>query len=332
MTMRRLSARKVLALVLPGLLLIAMVGRSNAASRLTFKGLTVAPAIQSVDLLKDHPKADFDVMVSNSSSQSITLLISSLDFHSLNQTGGLAFVGSGAGQVAHKYGLASWLDLPASLTLEPGQTKSLHVVVENRPDLSPGGHYAAILLRSSANGHGGDNQVNIDQVVSVLVFARKVDGERYALSLNKPSLPTSWIRLPANIDLFFRNTGNVQTVPHGLITITSPWSSEVSRGIINTDASLVLPETTRLYRTSLFSTGQAWLPGVYRVRIAYRSDGTSRSTSYNAKLLYVNLPALALATAIAVFSWLLISRARRAPAAPSALSGKKARRIPVRHD
>jgi hypothetical protein len=271
-------------LALPWLL----VNHSNAES-VSFNGITLAPAIVNVDLQPGQVNAVFAINVSNTTDQPVTLDISSADFKSLNDTGGVAFLNTGSGVT--KYGLASWLTTDNSITLEPGQTKTTAVTIENRDDLSPGGHYAAVLFRVNGNNKNSTaNQVDINQVVSALVFVKKIGGERYSIDLQDLHPPTAWFSLPSNINLFFNNIGNTQAVPRGLVIISSPLSKEVARGIINTDSSLVLPESTKMYRTAITtSTGRAWLPGFYNVNIVYRYDGSSEPIFYNARLFYVNV-------------------------------------------
>lgn len=275
--------------VLSGLAAASVKAAPPHPLAISYKGVTLAPAIVEVSLAKGQPTATFTIMVVNNTKKAVSLTPSSVDFKSLNASGGVAFLGNNASAVAHKYGLASWLTLPsAPLQLKPNQTRPVKITVENRADLSPGGHYAAVLFRASEDGPDGKTHIAINQVVSSLIFVRKIDGEQFGITLDKPATPTSWLHLPTSIDLSFKNTGNVQTVPRGLVTVISPRGREVARGIINTDSSLVLPESTRLFQTPLFKTGHSWLPGRYRVLVQYRSDGSSSLSSYQASFWYVN--------------------------------------------
>ena len=303
----------LVALMVAGSCLLAGLAdgqRAEATGSISLKGIALTPAIKNLDVHKGQATASFNIMVTNNTKNNVTLGISSVDFKSLNNGGGLAFVGNNAGQVDHKYGLARWLDIPGNVELKPNQTKPVPITVENRGDLSPGGHYAAVLFKVSGGGSGG-NRVAFNQVVSTLVFVRKIDGEQYGIGLAKPSLPVSWLHLPTNIDLFFKNTGNVQAVPRGLVTISSPLSHEVARGIINTDSSLVLPESTRLIRTGLFNTGSAWLPGWYHVRVAYHYDGSSAMAFYDSSFLYLNLLSISFGLVALAVIWYIARQAGR---------------------
>jgi hypothetical protein len=282
-------------LLLVALLLCTLVIQSHpadvSASSIKYKGITLTPAIVNLDLQPGQSRASFDIEVTNNTNSSQSLAMSSLDFKSLNETGGVAFIGSKASQVDHKYGLASWLNLGThNVELAPGQTKTASITVENRSDLSAGGHYAAVLFKSTNDGSTGNraNQVAINEVVSTLVFVRKLEGAKYGISLEQLSVPSGWLRMPSSLNVVFKNTGNTQLTPRGILTVSGPLSPEVSRGIINPDSSLVLPESSRLYQTSLIRTGHAWWPGVYHATVQYRYDGTSDVQTATTSFFYAS--------------------------------------------
>ncbi|HSX35789.1 MAG TPA: hypothetical protein VLH84_02535 [Patescibacteria group bacterium] len=299
-----------LALLLCTLLAQAHPAPTSADS-ITYKGITLTPAVINLDLQKGQTRASFDIQVSNNTSEPQALTISSIDFRSLNETGGVAFIGSEASEFDHKYGLASWLDLGnGSVELAPGQTKTVSVAVDNRMDLSPGGHYAAVLFRSAgvSSVTGGANPVAINQVVSSLVFVRKTEGAKFSIGLEQLSVPRGWFRLPSAINVVFKNTGNIQLVPRGLITVSGPFSHEVSRGIVNTDSNLVLPGGSRLYQVNLFKTGHVWWPGIYHVRVQYRYDGSVALQTATAAFLYLDPMLIGIVLVVIAVSWYSIRK------------------------
>lgn len=279
----------LLGLVVAGLMLVAG-GPVLAASQqaVSVKGITLSPAIINVDLDKNLVSTSFKISVGNDSDKPAELSLSSLDFKSLNQSGGVAFVGAG-----NRYGLANWLSFPQkSITLKPHSSQAVTIKVNNRADLSPGGHYAAILFKDTAGGTGS-NHVSFNQAAAVLVFLRKSGGEIYALSLKHPDFGSSLLKLPADLSLPIANTGNTQTVPRGTVTLSDPFGREVKRGIINADSALVLPGSTRLITSNLFNEKTAWLPGIYKLTVTYYSadDGASSQVA-TYRLFYADLPVL----------------------------------------
>jgi len=289
-TFRGKSSRTLVAsLLLVGGISFGALGHASANS-LTYKGITLTPAVVNIALQPDQQAAQFTVNVTNNTRTSQTLQLSTLDFRSLNETGGVAFVGSNAAQLTSTHGLASWLDFDKTpLELAPHASKNVSVTVDNRSDLAPGGHYAAILFRANtADTTTGTNHVAINQVVSSLVFVSKVDGARYGIKLVKTSVDGNWLHLPSTANVVFQNTGNIQSVPRGLVTVNSPTSREVSRGIINPDSNLVLPDSRRLYQVKLTPTGRVWWPGMHHLTLQYRYDGSAELQTTTTTFFYAS--------------------------------------------
>jgi hypothetical protein len=255
-----------------------------AQPNIAYKGISLSPAIANLAVDQNLATTSFQINVSNNLNQPVTLKVSSLDFKSLNETGGVAFI-SGSG----KYGLADWLKLPDQpIKLKPKASQVVTVTVDNRTDLSPGGHYAAVLFSNSSDGTGGSNKVAVNQAVSTLVFLKKSGGEIYSLELQKPTFGATWLHLPKNLDLLIANTGNTQTAPRGTVVIYGPTGQEVRRAIINSDSALVLPGSTRLFKTPLFKVDHEILPGYYKAVITYRPADTNIATTLEYHFFYLN--------------------------------------------
>lgn len=284
-------ARLVLltSLVFGGLFIFQQ--QTSAASTITASGITVSPAIINLNLNKDQATNSFDTSLTNNTNQAISLTVSSLDFKSLNDTGGLTFIGSSAADASRKHSLAAWITTPTdAVVIGAKQTVKVPIIIDNRSDLSPGGHYAAVLYSISApDTSAGSVKVNVNQVASTLVFVTKTDGANYGLELNKFRVRFSWWHIPRTIDLSFLNSGNSQTVPRGLITVSTSSGNEVSRGQINTNSSILLPDNTRVYSTPLLKTGSAIWPGVYKVYVTYHSDDISQIKTADVNFTYINL-------------------------------------------
>jgi hypothetical protein len=275
---------------------LAIIALATPVQAATVKTLStdnlikVSPSIVNLDLSKDSVSTSFTVDVTNNSKSSITISLSSIDFKSLNDSGGVIFVGQTSNQLSDSHSLANWLKTTATpINIDAGQTIKTIVIVDNRSDLGPGGHYAAVLYTLNGGTLSGSiAKVDVNEVASTLVFIRKLDGANFGINLSKVQLSRSLFSMPKNINLTLNNTGNIQAVPRGLMTIKDPYSKEVSRGLINTDSSLVLPDTSRVYRNSMVKTGSAWLPGIYKVHIAYRLDGDAKIQYKDVSFLYVN--------------------------------------------
>ena len=320
---RRLSKPSIVVVGAVFILLASILiqAHTNAAPNkpITYDGITISPAIIKIALQPGQDKHSFPITVRNDTNAAADITLSTEDFKSLNETGGLALINTGGNATQHKYGLASWLELSTTnIHLDPKQTAIVTATINNRPDLSPGGHYAAILFRSMSKfTNRGVTHIPVNQVISSLVFVQKVGGEKYGLALERPSIPLSWLNLPDHIGLRFKNTGNIQETPYGVVIIRDVLGREVSRGLIQTGSSLILPESQRFFRTGLFNTSRAWLPGVYTATAYYHADNQAAQGQIRTIFWYINLKFLAIASSlillfgIVVWKSTILLRSRR---------------------
>jgi hypothetical protein len=289
----------------------------------TAAGVTISPPFREVVLQPDRPTAQFNLTVRNDTAVTQAFRLTVQDFGSLDESGGVAFLGTKASDLEYKYGLAGWL-IPGtdSISLEPGQTRKVNLTIENRSSLTPGGHYAAVLLTSQSSPENGQKpRVVIKQVLSSLVLVKKVGGEVYGLALDRIEVASNLLKPPDKLKLRFQNSGNVHVVPRGTVELKDPRGHIVNKGLINPESTWILPESFRLYSSSLRQTNAAWLPGRYTLEVKYRYDGkadfetSSRTFFHLGRLGVIGLIAIAVAlTSAALIAFSLRRRkARRAP-------------------
>lgn len=221
----------------------------------------------------------FPVTVSNGTDAPVRLGVGTLDFGSLDTAGGVAFRGLDK-NFDDRYGLARWMSVDrTSLEVASGSTETVTVTVENSETLAPGGHYGAVIFRMTATGSNIEApRVAVNQLFAALVFAKKVGGERMALTLTESMHDGNWHRLPEKVRLRFRNVGNVHLVPRGIVSLTDLLGREVRRGVINEESGIVLPETERLYLVALKPLARAFMPGWYELTLKTRFDGQDEFT------------------------------------------------------
>ena len=239
------------------------------------KGFTVNPFFQDVTLEKDQAVASFNVAITNNTENLVVLKLSVLDFGTLDESGGVAFLGA-AENLTNKYALASWLSLEKDgLVLDPDEKQSVKITIQNKESLSPGGHYAAILAKVDKDDKQNSEplEVAFDSSFSSLIFARKIGGEIYELALKSQEVQKGFIGLPESIRLRFQNSGNVHIVPRGIVKLIDPLGREVGRGIINEESGIILPETFRVFKVPLKNISSVFIPGKYIISTEYRYDG-----------------------------------------------------------
>lgn len=278
------------------------------------RGITVSPAFQEMTLGQEDTSADFSVSVTNTMEEAVTLRITVFDFGSLDESGGVAFLGA-SNDLEKKYALASWIRPEKDVfMIEPNETKQILVTIENREALSPGGHYGALTFKTeypvTENRQGG-NTLSVNQLFSTLVFVKKVGGEIYDLKLSGQEYKGGLMKFQDTVRLRFRNNGNTHVVPRGMAVVSDSFGRKVAKGIINQESGLILPETFRVYPVRLNPLAMSFIPGRYTMEIAYRYDGKDDFTTTTFSFYHIPWPALLVGiflVVLGVIAWRVCKR------------------------
>lgn len=265
------------------LLLAGLLGITGSASgQSPPSAVTIQPFLQKISFAADEPRRTITVEVKNQTSTVYEFKAVAIDFGSLDETGGLIFAGSTSNELIAKYGLAKWLILDSSVKrLAPGASTTISASVDNRSDLSPGGHYAAIVLTSvDSSGQPADTaKVSLQKNIASLIFANKQGGEIYKLRLTNVKDNHSLFNFPDEVTLRFKNGGNTHLVPRGIVSVTAG-DKLISKGIINESSAMVLPESTRQYTVNLRQLSSAYAAGNFSLKVDYRFDGFDNIRRY----------------------------------------------------
>jgi hypothetical protein len=226
-----------------------------------------------LDNESEHP---FSLEVGNTTNDPIVFRLSFVDFGSLDESGGIAFLGQGS-DLQKRYGLASWLSAEKDVvTVFPGEKERIQLTVTNRESLSPGGHYGAVLFRAEKEGDDGNaasSDVSISPNFTALVFVRKTGGEIQELGYKDSVIRADLFGVPDKVSERFQNSGNVHVTPRGVVEVRDPFGRIVRRGILNEESGIILPESYRSYPVALKYLEKAIFPGFYTVSATYRYDG-----------------------------------------------------------
>jgi hypothetical protein len=247
------------------------------ASSLAQTGLTITPPFTDVTLTKDSQVEELRISLTNHTDSRLTLALSTIDFGSLNESGGLLFAGNKQDEVVEAHKLTPWLKLASpSMVIEPKATETVSLSIVNDPAMSPGGHYGAVLatVESSVDPVTGQSQrVVIHQAISSLLFVTKQGGERFGLTLDEFNLKRPWWGTVDRASAKLRNSGNVHVVPRGLVKITDPAGRVVGQGALNLESAMVLPQKFRVLDAAVKPLGLWLWPGRYQASIEYRYEG-----------------------------------------------------------
>lgn len=252
------------------------------AAKPTLKGISISPPLKEVTLGPGLIEALTTVTLSNNSGQPVSARLRLVDLQSLDEFGGVS-LGEVAG-ISTRYNLAKWMSLPGSseFTLQNGQVVNIPIAILNSEEMSPGGHYGALIaeIQSSDKSKGSANEISLKQELVSLLFIKKVGGEAYGLQLES-MFASGGLSTPDSINIVFKNTGNVHVIPRGYIEVTDVKGRVVAKGIINPESTLVLPEKTRQFITVLQPIGVAKSGGEYNVTAYFRYDGKEDFSTFS---------------------------------------------------
>ena len=171
----------VISFVLFGLIVFGHTTASAQNPTLS-SNISITPFLQQLTLSSDQGSNQFDLSISNDSKTAQTFSLAPVNFGSLDETGGLIFEGANSVRI-DSYGLANWVVLDRdSVSLEPGEKTSVKVSITNGTDLTPGAHYAAIIV-SGSGAKSSTLQLSLKPQVSSLIFLTKLGGEKYDMHL-----------------------------------------------------------------------------------------------------------------------------------------------------
>ena len=194
-------------------------------------------------------------------SSSLRLNLKVIDFtYDENQDSGVAklFLDDSAEQTA--WSLRSYLTVPKTVTVEPGQTKTLDMNISIPKSQGAGSLYSAIIY-SSASG-GSDNTTNVGLSASgvTLVFANVPGKVHENLSIEavgpydkiaKKYMPYFNTIMPESIGYSLKNSGNWAESPIGSITLNGWFGRKTVIENINPTKSLVLIGQTRTFSSCI---------------------------------------------------------------------------------
>jgi hypothetical protein len=273
----------VLCLSLPALV-------HAAAAQQPTNAISLSPFLQNITVQPNESTKTFELELTNRSPNLQEIDLSTHDFGSLNDTGGVLLKGSNDAY-SQRYGLTSWMTLEAdTAVLNPGESRQILVSINNRQDLRPGGHYGAVVATVKSLDDTSGNHVVVNQQLLSLVLVDKQGGAHYDLKLASIEQNGNWLHLPYKIKLHFRNPGNVHVTPRGQVLLKNPAGGVVAQGVINSDSAYILPASFRDVYAYLTPTGRNLpLPGIYHVEVDYRYDGLNAVAKKQFAVRFINL-------------------------------------------
>lgn len=275
---KKLKARLAIGIITILIVIYGMLSLGGNSPASASGGLTVAPAYVDVSITPDEPEQFVTIGIRNDFSAKIQIYIS---LQGIDQQSGLLVPTEQPEQA-----LLNSVDVsPSEFLIEPGQSLNVKLRIKDSPDLAPGGHYATLLIRQVATDQ---KQVALQPAISATIFVTKEQGAVRKLALTNIKINRSFLSLPKNIDLTFKNEGNTHIVPRAALSLTSSGGGATyANGVANDRSIPILPKKEIKLRTEVAVIKRPWLPRWYDLNVQYRYDGAPSSAQTTVRILYI---------------------------------------------
>ena len=203
------------------------------------QGVSFSPPFTDIEIGSEKEKK-IDLEISNQSESSLVFGLSVIDFGSLDESGGIAFLTTQPNSDERKYALASWISLEKSEVIVPPKSKEIiKVTILNKESLFPGGHYGAVLATIRNEEKTLSDKVGINQSIASLLYVQKNGGETKNLILRNiyRKNPTLVFIKYGRVVGFHEGTVDSQTDP--FVVLDDNQKDEL-QGIINENINKVL--------------------------------------------------------------------------------------------
>lgn len=258
------------------------------------KGTYLSPPFADIEVTNKEDK-EFELEIGNEGEGDLVFELSVVDFGSLDESGGVAFLTANPDKNERKYALASWIGLEKSEVVVAAKSKEkIKITILNKESLLPGGHYGAVLatLRNEEKSVG--DKVGVNQSLASLLYVQKSGGDTKNLILRNVEWKNLIFKIMDKLELRFENSGNIHLIPRGKVEIRNIFGQLVAKGIINEGSAKILPETFRKMIVEVKYFKKWRWPGKYLIEIDYRYDGQEAFSKYQNSFLYVGVEGIIL--------------------------------------
>jgi hypothetical protein len=211
----------------------------------TAQALTVSPARLEID---GNPSSQLkiDMVLTNDKDENQAFFSSYANFEAQGESGTPNFVDSATD-------LASWMNVPGTVTLTPFETKTIPLVINIPKTADPGGHFAAVFWSTQPAKSGNEGQVAIGAKLGILVLLR-VNGDvpegGSILNFDTRDGVHKFGALPVTFSYRFNNTGGDRVKPVGTVVIKNIFGIKTTTIDANPNQGNVLPKSIRKFETS----------------------------------------------------------------------------------
>lgn len=241
-------------------------------------GISVSPATIQLEVSDNEPQQLTQVMVTNSYSLKVDM---TAQFKGIDEIAGVL---APTGDIEPSLGQTLSLS-QTDFSIEAKQSLLITLKVKNSQKLSPGGHYATLVLSQKLPAN---KTYSVKPAISISLFIIKSEGEKLSVKLAVPNVKRSFFQLPKTVELVFTNDGNTHIVPRASVQVQSADGKTTYRqAVANVASHIVLPGKIYKETVPLKQAHSLWFPKKLSLITAYRGDGLMAPVLYKKSFWYI---------------------------------------------
>lgn len=271
-----LKALKVATTLFTAVVLILWSVRTNflvSAQTTTFNPaetyVTITPAFQELNLLEGEAGVQTQITLKNNTPDQAIFNLRVIEIDQVDEQGQISLTNKPL-DTAQNTPPYVQLSSP-QIQIPAGSEQAVVLTIVNQNDLSPGGHYLAVIATQPPQP-GIVPAINLG--ISSFLIVRKQGGERFHLALRSPDLfKKLWHgQIPDQIDLTFENQGNIHLRPQGQVLVKDILGRAIWEGTVNENSNYVWPGSQRTLPVNLRRLRPEWPLMWYTVSIRGQSN------------------------------------------------------------
>lgn len=230
------------------IILVAMLGVFYAPKALA---LSISPVRVEVNGNPGETIEKETTLINDSDSSEIIYYSSYANFEASGDSGNPSFVES-------NNDIATWMFVPASISLKPKESKKVNLKIEIPKNAEPRGHFGAVFWGTTPSNSGSGVSIGAKTGILVLLSVNGDVKEAGGLvDFVLKDKKTFYNTLPVSFIYRFRNDGGDRIKPVGKITMRDLFYIPEDRINANSTSGNILPDSTRRFEVDWIKNPRA---------------------------------------------------------------------------
>jgi hypothetical protein len=254
-------AKIIQTISLGSLLSLSILFAPKAANAEVSTGISAIPPRLEVSVKADAANTQV-VKVRNESTETKTIKVSLRDFIVTDDKGTPVFLDNSDSD-KNRWSASSWIQIsPSSVTVKPGETKSLTLTVLPPANALPGGHYAAVVYTPDSNSVGSGTGASVQTNVGTLVYVTIPGNINQSASVQTFTAPKFSEFGPINFKATIKNSSDIHIQPAGSVIVSNWFGKQTAK--LSLKETNIFPYTSRNFENTL---DKKWLFGRYKATL-----------------------------------------------------------------